>query len=280
MRRIASLLLIAATVPLVLPHRQLSAQFRAPRSADYLFVALDNDARMLWVNPAALGIEFQASLMGEVLIERNTTDGFPLAQYTLGFSSRGVAFGYRRDRFDNSTGGNTFRFGFGRRFRRYAVGGSATLYSDSVNQREGEIGIRYFLLRGLDIGAVIQHIGKPTVRGVRLPLTGVLGVSWSPLGGAVQLVGEAAAADRATVSGYDLSYRAGVRVGMSGTLPFGIIAALDLDEDFGTNSLVLGLQVGRKDRGVLVGNGARPLGSTVVNGVSLVGIASRPLRAR
>ncbi len=280
MRRTASLVLISATILFVLPHHQLAAQFRAPRSADYLFVALDNDARMLWVNPAALGMEFQASIMGEALLARNSNDDFTLAQYTIGFSSRGLAFGYRRDRFDDSTGGNTFRLGFGRRYPRYAVGGSLTLYSDSADQREGEVGIRYYLLRALDVGAVIQHIGKPRVRGVLLPLTGVLGVSWSPLGGAVQLVGEAKASDRETASGYDLSYRAGVRVGMSGTLPFGIVAALDLDEDFAAGRLVLGLQIGRKDRGVLVGNGARRMGSTFVEDISLVGIASRPLRTR
>lgn len=278
MRRTASLVLIAATVLLLLPHRQLAAQFRAPRSADYLFVALDNDARVLWVNPAALGIEFQASLMGEVFIERNSDNDVSLAQYTVGFSSRGMAFAYRRDRFDDSTGGNTFRLGFGRRYRRYAIGGSLTLYSDSANQREGEVGIRYALRLGLDLGAVIQHIGTPMVRGVPLPLTGVLGVSWSPFGAAVQLVGEAAAAD--LENGYDLWYRAGVRVGMSGTLPFGIMAALDLDREGFDDRFVLGLQVGQKDRGVLVGNAARRLGSTFVDGVSLVGISSRPLRAR
>lgn len=280
MRRTASLALISATVFYVLPHHQLNAQFRAPRSADYLFVALDNDARMLWVNPAALGMEFQASLMGEALLARNNNGDFTLAQYTLGFSSRGLAFGYRRDRFDDSTAGNTFRLGFGRTYGRYAVGGSLTLYSDSADQREGEVGISYLLLPGLQLGAVAQHIGGPTVRGVPLPFTGVLGVSWSLFGTAVQVVGEAAAADRESVSGYDLSYRAGVRVGMTGALPFGIVAALDLDEDFDAGRLVLGLQIGQKDRGVLVGNGARRLGSTFVEDVSLVGIASRPLRTR
>lgn len=280
MRRTALLPLLAATVLLVSPHRQLAAQFRTPRSADYLFVALDDDARMLWVNPGALGIEFQASLMAEAMIARNADDDFSLDQYTVGFASRGVAFGYRRDRFDDSTAGNTFRLGFGRGFRRFAVGGSITLYSDSRDQREGEIGMRYLLLRGIEVGAVLRHIGKPIVRGIRLPFTGVLGVSWSLFGSAVQLAGEAAAADREGVSGYDLSYRAGLRVGMARTLPFGILAALDLDEDFGADRLVLGLQIGRKDRGVVVADGARRLGTTFVDGVSVVGIASRPLRNR
>jgi len=85
------------------------AQYRGPRSADYLFGTSARGSRASWVNPAALGTTAEASIMIEGFVQRDAAGDYPLAQYTIGFSSRGFAFGYRRDRFRGVDGGNTWR---------------------------------------------------------------------------------------------------------------------------------------------------------------------------
>lgn len=257
----------------------VAAQTRPPRSADYLFAAAAQDARALWVNPAGLSATFEASLMGELLWARNALDEFHVAQYTAGFNSRGFAFGFRRDRFANGVGGNTFRLGISRAARGLAMGAAFTLYSGDPDQRAVELGIRTGLTRSMQLGLVAQHIGAPTVRGERLPPTGILGVTWSGAAGRVQVNAEATAADRELESGFDLSYRAGLRLTAGGRrLLVSGFGAIDVTDDFDISRLVVGLAVGGSGGiAALVGDGARRAGSTFVDGASLTGILSRQL---
>ncbi len=255
-----------------------AAQFRAPRSGDYLFAASVQDARALWVNPAGLAVIFEASIMGEVLVVRNGNDDLSLAQITAGFNSRGFAFAFRRDRFDDSTAGNTWRFGGSRAFRKVTVGVSFTIYSADINQREVDLGIRLLLAPTLQVGAVLRHIGEPVVRGVRLRPTGVFGLSWSA-GGVIQLNGETTLVDPRGPDGLDVSYRAGVMLSLARVmrLPLGILSALDLRDDLGVDRLLFGLVLGGADRFALVGGGARREDTTFIDGISLTALSTRPL---
>ena len=257
-----------------------AAQFRAPRSGDYLFAASVQDARALWVNPAGLSVILEASVMGEVLVARNGNDDLSLAQITAGFNSRGFTFAFRRDRFDDSTAGNTWRFAGSRAFRKVTVGTSFTIYAGDVDQREVDLGIRLLLAPTLQVGAVLRHIsiGEPVVRGDTLRPTGVFGLSWSA-GGVIQLNGEATLVDSRAPDGLDVSYRAGVMLSLARVmrLPLGILSALDLQDDLGVDRLLFGLVLGGANRFVLVGGGARREDTTFIDGISLTALSTRPL---
>lgn len=267
---------LPAIVLLAIAAEAAGAQYRAPRSGDYLFNGSVIDARALWVNPAGLAIVPEASVMGEMLVARNTADDFAVAQWTAGFNSRGIAFAFRRDRFDDSTGGNTWRIGAARAFRRVAVGAAFTVYAGDSDQREVDLGARLVVTPGLQLGATVRHIGKPTVRNVRLEPAGVLGLSWTPAS-FVQLNIEATARDRTTTSGFDTSFRGGVRFEGGRRLPIGLLGAIDVLDDFSVSQIVLGVAVGGAYRGLLVGHAVRRADETIVDGASLTGVASRLL---
>jgi hypothetical protein len=269
---------LLALLALALGASPAHGQFRGPHSGDYLFAASAQDARALWVNPAGLAAAFEAVVMGEVLVERTGNDDFMLRQISVGFNSRGFGFGFRRDRFENSVAGNTLRIGFGRALGRIAIGASITLYSDSADQRELDLGIRGILLPGLEVGAAIHHLFEPLVRDSLLPATGRIGLAFSLWQGTLQLNAEAFAADRPSASGYDVGYRAGVAVSAFGRTPLGLLAAVDLSNDVRIDRLVLGLVIGGPDRGIFTGHGGRRNGTTYLDGVGLTGVASRRLQ--
>jgi hypothetical protein len=270
--------IIIALAALALAALPAHGQFRDPRSGDYLFSASAQDARALWVNPAGLAAAFEAVVMGEVLVERSSDDDFMLRQITVGFNSRGFGFGFRRDRFENSVGGNTLRIGFGRALGRIAVGASLTVYSDSADQRELDLGIRGFIFPGLEFGAAVQHIFEPLARDSLLPATGRLGAALTLWQGTLQLNTEAFAANRPSASGYEVGYRAGLTLRSSGRTPLGLLAAVDLSDDVRIDRIVVGFVLGGRDRGIITGHGGRRNGTAYLDGIGLTGVASRRLQ--
>lgn len=277
MRRLHEGILGAALVALVAG--QAAAQYRGPRSADYLFVATAGDARALWVNPAGGAGILQATVMGEFALDRTPGNSLAFGQYTLGFNSRGVAFGFRHDRFSDSASGNVFRIGLARGLGRLSVGGAVTVYSGDPDQREGDLGVQLHLAAPLQLGAVIQHIGVPHVRGVRLSPSAAMGLTVQPVS-VLQLSLEGRATDREATSGYDMSYRAGLRwgVSLSHGLAVGVLAVADFDQNPALTGASFGLVVGGLNKGIVVGSAARAAGATTFQGASLTGIATRSLQ--
>lgn len=161
----------------------LAGQYRGPRSADYLLTTTAADARALWVNPAGLAVTYQASVMGELVVDTSRTGAFALTQLTAGFNSRGIAFAYRRDLYNDTLTGHTWRIGASRALARLAVGFGLSFHSngDQSTQRGLDLGIRYRLLPTLELGAVAREIGKPRVHGDPLYLNGSAGLGWQPL---------------------------------------------------------------------------------------------------
>jgi hypothetical protein len=262
--------LIALAVP-----ASLAAQYRGPRSADYLFGTDAWGARALWVNPAGLGVVREASVMAEAMLERNLADEFALAQFSFGFNSRGVGLGYRRDRFGDAGSAGVWRLGFGRAGGRLAFGAAASVYMGDPREESVDLGLRFRVASPLEIALAAENIGQPTVRDSALRFAGVLAAGWSPLGDMAQLAVEARTTDVAPGS-WLMAYRAGLRVGTSGRIPFAAYGVLDLDDDLSVLRLVAGLSVGGNYQGVLMGSGARRAGSTQIETVSLTGVASHP----
>ncbi|MDH3495307.1 MAG: hypothetical protein OER21_00895 [Gemmatimonadota bacterium] len=253
------------------------AQYRTPRSADYLFATTASGARAIWVNPAALGTVFEASVMIEAMVERNGAGDYPLAQYTFGFNSRGVAFGFRRDRFPNDGAGNTWRFGFGRALGRVSIGAAASIYSGTERKQDVDVGIRYLVTRGLDVALGVEHIGQPTVRDSALRFAGTAGIGWRPVA-PLTLEVAARGADGAGTQGWLFAYRAGVSLETRGRLALGLRALVDLDDAFHIDRLVAAISIGGPYRGILVGSGAKRAGDTRLETLSVTGVASHDFR--
>jgi hypothetical protein len=251
------------------------AQYRGPRSADYLLRATVWGARALWVDPGGLGAVPEASLMVEMMLERDSAGGYPVAQYTAGLSSRGFSFGYRRDRFPNGAAGNTWRFGVGRTLGRLGIGAAVSLYSDSGRKEDVDVGVRFRLAPSLQVAAGVEHIGQPVVRDSSLRFGGSLGLGWTGLGGAVQLAADAHASDQLNSSAVLMAYRAGLRIQTRGRIPLGALAVLNLTEHFRIDRLVAGISVGLPYQALLVGSGARRSGATHLETMSLTAIATR-----
>lgn len=273
-RSIASLTVIGALLA-----APAAAQEIAPRTTDYLFATTTNDVRALWINPAGLGVIMEASIMGELAAQRRVGDAFAVEQLSVGFNSRGLAFAYQRDRHPVLSSADVLRFGLGLGSGGGALGAALTFYrSNQRTERGVDLGIRYRPADGVDLGAVIRHIGRPEVRGQELPVSAIAGASWTPLAAHLQLAAEAHATERlgAAVTGYDVSYRTGARLSTGGRLPFGVLVALDLGSDVRIDRWTLGVAIGGNDE-VLATASVLPLadGTQHLETISLTGVASR-----
>ena len=255
----------------------LAAQYRAARSLDYQFAAGTADARALWVNPAGLGVEYEASVMAELLMDRSQTGDLSLNQFSGGFNSRGISFGYRRDAYNDTLTGHTYRIGLGRAVERFALGASLTFHNNAGGpvQRGLDLGIRYRLLRAVELGVVVREIGRPIVHEVPLPLNGSAGLGLQLTPG-IRLDAEGTLSDLPGPGGTATLWRGGLSLGNAGlSLPIGFQAVLDMDRDLAPTRLILALTLGGQDRGVLVASGARPGGTAQLQAISLAGVASR-----
>ncbi len=275
MRRVAALALAGA-----LGHTIAEGQAIPARSADYLFTATSEDVRETWLNPAGLAVAPTASIMAELVLDRVMTDGTRLGQWTVGFASRGISFAYQRDRIPDQDANQAFRIAGALPFVRGAVGAAFTFYESDRTERGFDAGVRYRPLRTVDLAAVLRHIGKPTIRGEKLPITGVVGVGWRPTRSVLQLAGDVLVAEDLSGSGVDVGYRVGAQLTLPGRLPLGAISALDLASNVRINRWAVGIQVGRNARGVGMVSAAKRIGTVEVERISMTGIVARPLGAR
>lgn len=274
MTRVA-VLLAAATPALV---AALPAQDIDPRGADYAFITTVDDARAAWINPAGLAAFTEASIMGELAVERQRDESFEVGQWTLGFNSRGFALSYQRDEHLILSPASVLRASTAFGFTGGAVGAAFSTYSSDDNTERGlDLGVRLDPSPALTVAAVVRHIGRPVVRMTRLPISGIAGVSWTPLPARVQLAGEIIAIESpAPADSYDVTYRAGARLSMPGRFPIGVITAFDLGSNVRIDGWTVGLAVGGDSQLVATGS-VVPLEGGVehLHTVSLTGVASR-----
>jgi len=78
----------------------------------YLLSPLVADARALWVNPAGLGQQAEASLGADISVDRQP-GGAHLSQYGATLASRGFAFGWTHDRVPGGVSTNGYAIGLG-----------------------------------------------------------------------------------------------------------------------------------------------------------------------
>jgi len=256
----------------------LAAQLPAPRSRDYLFVTGTDDARALWVNPAGLARPI-ASLFGEVTGTRTISGGWHVGQYSLALSSRNIAFGYRRDRFENAPDLGTWRVAGGLALTRLTLGTAIELHQ---SRRSWDIGLQYFPAPPVTFGAVVRNIGRPVVRQSTLRLTAVGSVSWRVARGTLFSV-DAVAVERRPASGYDKLYRAGAQVLLPVRRAVGLVTAFEFPEGVSGVRLArwsLGLSLGQVNQLVGVATTLEPDGAArQLEAFSLAAVAKGAMRA-
>lgn len=198
-----------------------------------------------------------------------------IGQYSLGFSSRGLALVFQKDRFLNGFTGNTFRLALSSPFELGAVGLAVSLYHGSGDtKRDGDVGVRFRPREAFDFGFVIRHIGRPTVRGETLPLTAVGSVNFTPWRRAY-FAAEITAAERTSDSDVELGYR--LRASISHPrLRAGGLVLLELDDGLSLGQLHIGISLGDVSV-VSLGTVVREPRSRF-QAVSFTGVASRILR--
>jgi hypothetical protein len=259
----------------------ITAQVVPVRSQDYLFVTNVADARALWVNPAGLVIIPEASLLGELTFERTGGD-LRVEQWGFGFNSRGIAFGYQRNRLIGEEAVGTLRAGLGFPFQGGAIGATVSRYNqDSTRSYGVGVGVVYFprLKVPVQLGATVRHIGRPTVREQELPVTGVAGVQLST--STFQLSWETHAAERRAPneSGFDVRQRAGGRLTFGGRLPVILIATVDLGSNVRIDQLNVGFSIGAARQLTTIGSAVERDDNPVFERFSATVVATNPLTA-
>lgn len=256
-----------------------AAQTFAPRSMDYLFAATANDARAIWLNPAGLAVVPEASIMGEAVVERSAENPLRLSQLSVGFNSQGLSFGYHRERLISDSANHTFRVALARALPGWTIGVAVSHFRHGLNDSSFDVGIRYRVMRSVDLGVVLRNIGQPEIRTDTLPMTGVASLGWTLFRGTLVLTGETLVQNRLAGSGYDLQYRGGAQLSLGRAIPITGLTAVQLDSHLATTVWSLGIAIGRYRRGILV-TGLTPDPSFVrLTDISFAAIATDPVTA-
>ena len=270
----------ALGVGLSLAGPPLAAQTLPPRSGDYLFVTNAADARALWVNPAGLNITPGASVLAEFTLRRTQSD-LRLEQYTVGIHSRGLSVGYQRNRPSGTSAVGVLRAGLAIPLRRGAIGLSGARYSqDSVSSKEADVGIIFLPATSIQLGAVVRHIGRPTVEAVELPITAVAGFQWSTA--RLQFSSEVLATEERVPgeSGYDFTYRVGTRIILSTGFPLMTVAAAKLGPTGRIRGFSVGLAFGLARQITSIGSAVTRDNTPVFEQFSGTFVATNPLSTR
>ncbi len=259
---------------------RVTAQSLSGRSQDYLFLTNVADIRALWVNPAGLALVPEASILGELTFERLSGD-LRVEQYAFGFNSRGISFGYQRNRLVGEKPVSILRTGFGFPFRGGSLGVALLRYrQDSTKSYGADVGLIYVPRVAVQLGLVVRHLGRPTVRRADLPVTTV-GAAQMTLS-VIQLTWETAAAERLEPgdSGFDFTHRGGVRLALWKQLPMMLIAAVDLGSNMRIDRLNLGFSIGGARQLTSIGSAVPRNNAPVFEHFSATFVASRPLGGR
>ncbi|MFN2572500.1 MAG: hypothetical protein ABR537_12970 [Gemmatimonadales bacterium] len=256
----------------VRPSAHLFAQQVAPnRATTYLFPTDVHDARAVWVNPAGLGVQREASIYAEIAVANPGAKG-RLQQVNAGFNARGLSLGYQRDILDNGVRGHTYRLGLAGGAGGLAAGFAVAHYGGAGAQSTGwDVGATYAVPAGVTLGTVVNNLGQPIVRGLRQRLTFVPSVTWRP----APLPAFALSADARITPDSVAAYAFGVgwQTARATRWPIEIIARLDTDGGLRRGAFALGLSIGGRDRIGLIASS--PGDVSRIDGASMYGLSTR-----
>lgn len=275
--------LCALSLP-IRPSAHLSAQQVAPnRATAYLHPTDVHDARAIWVNPAGLGVQREASIYAEFAVGDPGSRG-RLRQINAGFNARGLAFGYQRDILDDGQRGHTYRLGLAGGAGGLAAGFAVAHYrGDGAKATGWDLGVTYAAYPALTVGLLAANLGQPVVRGLQQRLTYIPGLTWHPR--PIPALGFSTHAritpDSVAAYSFGLSWRTSGVTGRGAPRrwPIEVLARLDTDGDLRRGAFVLGLSIGGQDRFGAIAS--TPGDVARVDAVSLYGLSTRePARRR
>lgn len=226
-----------------------------------------SDARALWVNPAGLGREHEASIFADVTFEDPGSE-VRLSQLTLGLNSRGLSFGYQRDMFEGGVTGHTYRLGLGAGRNGLAAGLAASIYRGGTKGTGWDFGVVYEPVPQVALAGVVMNVMQPVVRGELQPATYIPSIAFKPFGPVVTLSSEGRFTSDSVV-GYTLDGR----ITTGGRLAVALTVRLDADRSFSRTAWVLGLSIGGRER--LGTTASIPRDIDRVNEANLYGLVSR-----
>jgi hypothetical protein len=253
-----------------------AAQVAPNQATRYLHPTEVFDSRALWVNPAGLGRYEEASVNLDLSVGDPGAKG-RLRQFSVGFISRGLSFGYQRDLFDGGVRGSTYRLGFGAGHGGLAIGAVAALYRGGSSSSGWDVGVVYDWTPALTVGGVIQAIGQPRVRDSTLQVTYVPSATLT-LGGGRGEEGRVAFSglSRLTadgVRGYAFALRAALR--QEPALPVRVVARVETDHALHRSGLAFGLSVGGPDVAGVIALASADLGR--LDALGLYAVSTRRL---
>ena len=269
-RRLGGWSVLTAILLTAQPPNRLTAQQVFPnRATAYLFPTDVRDARAIWVNPAGLGVQREASTYVEVAVGDPGAQG-RLRQVNAGFNARGLSFGYQRDMLDDGQRSHTYRLGLAGGSGGLAAGFDVTRYrGDGAKATGWDFGATYVAHAGLNLGLVIANIGQPNVRGLPQRLTYIPGATWHP--SRLPAFGVSTYA-RITPDWVEW-YAFGVTWRTLARRPMEIIARMDTDRGFRRGAFVLGFSIGGENRvGAVV---STPGDVSRIDDASVYGLATR-----
>ena len=269
-RRAVGLCALIVLLRPVSPSAHLPAQQVAPnRSTAYLFPTNVRDVRALWVNPAGLGVQREASTYAELVVTDPGALG-QLGQINAGFNARGLSIGYQRDNLDDDATGHTYRLGLAGGSGGLAAGFAIALYRGTDAKATGwDVGVTYTALPSLNAALVLANIGQPVVRSLQQRMTYIPGLTWTPIAGVGLSADARITPDSVASYAFGLSWRTGT----AGKWPIELITRLDTDGDFRRGAFVFGLSLAGQDRFGMIGT--TPGDVSRVDGLSLYGLAVR-----
>lgn len=210
--------------------------FPAPPPAYYLLTTQASDARALWVDPAGLARQLEASLGIDLSGYRFDPGGVRLGQWGGTIATHGVAAGWIHDRYPGGTSLNLYNVGVGLGDERFSAGAAHRWYRGIVQGSAWDLGIRAAVPGGTDVSLLARNVGSPRLGDTTYWATLVPGALVRLLDDRVQLAGEWEVAPHGWRS---VEIRAGGAIAI--TRSFALLLRADFSPDLKRKALVVAL---------------------------------------
>ncbi len=168
---------------------RLAAQVLPAQPARYLLTTQVQDARALWVNPAGLARQLEASIGADLGADRFSGGSVQLSQYGATISSRGLAVSWVHDRYPGGGSVNAYAVGAGLGDETFSGGVTRRWYRGLVSYGAWDVALRTATANAVQLSVVARGLGSPLPDSTYRP-TVVPGASVALLDGALQLGAE------------------------------------------------------------------------------------------
>ena len=166
--------------------------FEPAQPARYLLTTDVSDGRALWVNPAGLVRQVEASLGADLTADRFVTGSAPqLSQYGLTIANRGIGAGWVHDSYASGPSLNTYAVGIGLGDERFSAGVLRRWFAGALKGSSWDVAARVSSGDGTQLSLVGRNLGSPRLNdSTFLGATFVPGALISLLTGHLRIAGE------------------------------------------------------------------------------------------